>query len=203
MKIYLVRHGETLWNVEGKMQGWKDSPLSEQGIGNAKKLGEVLKDVPFDRIYCSPLGRTLATAEYIKGERQIPLVLDDRLKEMGFGTWEGVVRTVLQEQYPEELENFMTRPHQYQPDGGETFDEVFHRVEQGLMDLLHHSQGENLLVVTHTVVIKTIYAILKNIPLSDLWCPPYIYDTCLTVIEFNGGKCSFLLESDSSHRGLE
>lgn len=202
MRIYLVRHGETLWNLEGKMQGWKDSPLSERGIQNAKKLGERLQEIPFDLILCSPLGRTVATAEYIKGERDIPMKLVDGLKEMSFGLWEGMERSALEAQYPEALENFFRSPHLYRPVEGESFEDVFHRVERTLMDLLHHSQGEHILVVTHTVVIKAIYAILKNLPLSELWNLPYIYDTSLTIIEFDGGKVNFILEADGTHREM-
>ena len=69
MKLYITRHGETQWNTEKKMQGWQNSDLTGQGIENATRLGERLKDVDFSNIYSSPLGRAMDTANHIKGDR--------------------------------------------------------------------------------------------------------------------------------------
>lgn len=81
MDIYLIRHGETDWNKEKKLQGVTDIPLNAYGIELAEKTAEGLKDVPFDRIYTSPLIRAKKTAEIIRGNRPIDLVVKEELKE--------------------------------------------------------------------------------------------------------------------------
>lgn len=85
MNIYIARHGETKWNVEGRMQGFKNSDLTQRGISDARSLGESLKNIDFDYIYSSPLGRALDTAKYIRKDDSINIILDDSLKELNLG----------------------------------------------------------------------------------------------------------------------
>ncbi len=88
LTLYITRHGETKWNTEKRMQGWSDSSLTENGVKNAILLGNRLKDIEFDAIHTSPSQRTIITANLIKGDRKIPLIPDDQLKEINMGIWE-------------------------------------------------------------------------------------------------------------------
>ena len=90
MDIYLIRHGETDWNRMKKLQGTTDIPLNAYGIELAEKTAEGLKDVPFDRIYTSPLIRARKTAEIIRRDRPIEIIETDGLKEISFGDYEGL-----------------------------------------------------------------------------------------------------------------
>ena len=199
LKIYITRHGETQWNKESKMQGWKNSDLTEKGVENAKKLGESLKNVEFDYIYCSPLGRAIDTAKYIRGNRDTEITIIESLKEMGFGICEGMEHEKVKELYPSLQFNFWKKPHLYQPVNGERFDELINRVKKVLYDIIDNTSGENILIVSHTVVIKAIYLIIKNYCIEDLWNPPFMYDTCLTVLEVKDKKIEIILEADVSH----
>lgn len=199
MKLYITRHGETEWNKEGKMQGWQNSNLTEKGIANAKKLGEHLSQISFDRIYCSPLGRAVDTAKYIRGDRDTEILLMDALKEMGFGTWEGMEHEVIEEQYQTQRNHFWNKPQLYEPIDGESFEQLFHRVKAALDEVIANADGENFLIVSHAVTIKAIYAILRDTPLADLWGPPFLYDTCLTILEVIDNDIKFILEADVSH----
>ena len=199
MKIYLTRHGETQWNIQGRMQGWKNSDLTEKGICNAKKLGESLKNINFDCIYSSPSGRAIETANYIIGKRDTPIILKDSLKEMGFGLWEGMEHSKVEELYPVQLFNFWNKPHLYQTVRGESFEEVLFRTRQILDELVNITTCENILVVSHAGLIKAIYAILKNYSLEEFWNPPFMSDTCLTILEIKDKKISIILEADVSH----
>jgi probable phosphoglycerate mutase len=87
--LFLTRHGETIWNTKKMMQGWKDSPLTEKGIDQARKLANRLTDVTLDGIYSSTSNRAIATAEIIKGERSLKVMKLDSLRELSFGDWEG------------------------------------------------------------------------------------------------------------------
>ena len=89
MKIYLIRHGETDWNLEQRLQGATDIPLNENGLELARETAQGLKEVPFDLIYTSPLKRAKQTAEILRGERDIPLIEEPRIREICFGIYEG------------------------------------------------------------------------------------------------------------------
>lgn len=199
MRIYITRHGETQWNMEGRMQGWMNSDLTEKGIENAKRLGESLKDVNFGCIYSSPLGRAFDTAKHIRENKKTEIVLEDNLKEMGFGLWEGMEHSKIEELYSEERFNFWNKPHLYKPIDGESFQELFNRVGEIFNSIIMENSYENILIVSHAVVIKAIYAIVKKIPLEDFWSPPFMYDTCLTLLETSEDGIKVVLEGDTSH----
>ena len=199
MRIYITRHGETEWNKAGKMQGWQNSNLTRKGTANAKKLGESLKHIEFDHIYCSPLGRALDTAESIRGYKNTEITIKESLKEMGFGCWEGVELTELEELYPVQKYNFWHKPHLYEPVDGESYEELIGRVSVVFDEIVSNTSANNVLIVTHAAVIKAMYSIIKGLNLENFWEPPYIHDTCLTLLEAVNGEVRFILEADTSH----
>lgn len=200
MKLYVTRHGQTEWNVERRMQGHGDSPLTQKGIDNARLLGKRLMDVKFDHVYSSPLNRAKRTAELIMENRQTDIKLCPELKEMGFGIWEGMPEEARARLYPEQHFNFWNRPELYQPvEGGESFSQFKARVNKWLTNIISEKPGECILVVTHTCVIKALYSIINGIPLKDFWKDPVIYDTSLSIIEINNDIPHFILEADISH----
>jgi len=199
LRIYITRHGETQWNRECKMQGWKDSDLTQKGIDNAIKLGESLKDIDFNHIYCSPLGRAVDTARYIRGDRNTKITKIESLKEMGFGVWEGMKNEKIKEMYKEQQDNFWNNPQLYKSVNGESFDNIIDRVRKAFNEIIKTTTGENILIITHTVVIKAIYLIIKKYSLEDFWKPPFLYDTCLTILEVSDKKIDIILEADISH----
>ena len=87
MQIYIIRHGETDWNTKRLLQGATDIPLNQNGIEAARLTAEALKEIPFDEIYTSPLQRAVQTAEIMRGDRRIPIIKDERLKEISFGPY--------------------------------------------------------------------------------------------------------------------
>jgi broad specificity phosphatase PhoE len=199
LKIYITRHGETEWNKQGRMQGWKNSNLTEKGVDNAIKLGKSLKHIDFDYIYCSPLGRAIDTANYIRGDKNTEIIIIESLKEMGFGVYEGMENEKVKELYRLQQYNFWNKPHLYETIDGEKFEELIHRVNQVLKYIINNKTCENILIVTHTLVIKALYLIIKNRALEDFWKPPFMYDTCLTVLEVQGTKIEIIMEADISH----
>lgn len=199
MKIYLTRHGQTEWNIERRLQGRLDSDLSTLGNENARLLGTHLSDVAFDAIYASPSGRTIKTANLIKGNQQVKIVPDADLQEIYMGNWEGQQQSEVEKQYPDEFTAFWCAPHLYHPTERESFQEVQDRAVKVLERVIKKHTNGNVLLVTHTVVIKTLLAHIKELPLEKLWDPPYIHDTCLSVIEITGGKKHIMLEADMSH----
>ncbi|MGM0836582.1 MAG: histidine phosphatase family protein [Bacillota bacterium] len=201
LTLYITRHGETLWNTEKKLQGWKDSELTENGKRNARLLGERLKDIDFTAVYSSPSQRTLATSELILREKQTAIFQDENLREINMGDWEGQTHTFLQETYPEAYQAFWKAPHLYRSESGESFEQLHGRVVRFLDRLQKEQTDGNVLIVTHTVFIKALLLHMKKLQLENFWEGAYIHDTCLTVIELSSNQINILLEGDVSHRG--
>ncbi|MGL6108451.1 histidine phosphatase family protein [Romboutsia sp.] len=199
MKIYITRHGQTEWNVEGRMQGIKNSNLTEQGKKEALNLGDSLKDAKIEYIYTSPLTRAYDTAVLIKGDKNIPVEINENLKEMHFGIWEGMYNEEIVRDYADEHYKFWNEPHLYKSIDGETFEELIKRVKITLDDIINQNKGVNILLVTHAIVIKAIYAIIKDYELKSFWNPPFINNTCVTILECNEDEREFILEADTSH----
>ena len=200
MRLYITRHGETKWNLEGRMQGSGNSDLTEKGIADAIKLGEYLNDVEFNRIYSSPLGRAVETSKCIKNNRDIEIIYLDELKEMSFGVWEGMDKDLVIENYPEQYNNFWYNTEAYEPvENGESFDELFNRIQNSLDYICKNEKEGNVLVVAHAVVIKAILSIIKNNSLDKFWNPPFLHGTALTIIEVEDNKFDIIKEADMSH----
>jgi broad specificity phosphatase PhoE len=197
--LYLTRHGETEWNVEKRMQGWQDSPLTEKGKQDAMRLGKRLEAVDLTAIYASTSGRAFETAQLIRGKRLVPIYADEQLREMHLGDWEGKTHEEIKEMDPIAFEHFWNYPHLYTPRRGERFIDVQNRAFAAIKRIVErHSEG-NILIVTHGVVLKAVIARFKNVPLKELWAPPYMYGTSITIVKADGGRFELLLEGDVSH----
>ena len=184
-KLFLTRHGETEWNIEGRMQGWGDSPLTELGIKQAEWLKDRMSDTKIDVIYTSPAGRAKRTAEIIRGDREIEIIEDERLQEIKWGAWECLSQEEIQKIDLINYFNFWNHPSKYVPTfRAETFYDVMERSCASISNILRKEKGKNILVVTHTVTLKAYICQLQNRKLDTLWEPPFIKQTSLTEIEF-------------------
>ena len=200
MKIYLTRHGETEWNLMKRMHGHKNANLTQKGIEEAKKLGESLEDIEFDIIYSSPIQRAVDTSKYIRGNKNTKIITEDSLKELNFGKWEGMFEKDCSEKYPEQFNNLWYKPEIFEPvEGGERLQELMKRVEIWFNEIIKKSEYENILIVTHGVVNRAFYTVLKNNPIERFWEKPYILNTALTIIEIKDNNIEFILEADTSH----
>ena len=134
MQLYVMRHGETSWNTERKIQGRTDVELTENGKEMARLSAEGMKDIKFDYIYSSPLTRAYTTAEIICKNRDIPIFTDDRLMEVCFGEWEGKDITTRKDM----LEAFFDDPVNYAATGGaESYDDILKRARDFLEDVIY------------------------------------------------------------------
>ncbi|MEH7112976.1 histidine phosphatase family protein [Neobacillus niacini] len=198
--LYITRHGETEWNREKRLQGWLDSNLTDNGVINAVSLGERLKKTELAAIFSSPSGRTMATTNLIRGDRDIPIIFDENLREINMGDWEGNTHSSVKERYPKEYDAFWNAPHLFLRDGAESFEQTRERVIQVINRIKRDYQSGNILIVTHAVVIKCFYSFFKNTSIETLWDPPFIHDTSLTVVEMAETGFKIVLEGDISHR---
>lgn len=202
VKLYLVRHGETIWNIERKMQGgMKDSPLTKKGIEQANLLKNRMENINFDIIYSSPLERAVKTSRIVAAQRNIPIIKDDRLMEIDIGEWGGLTKEQAREKNPEQLDNFWTNPKMYVPITGESFLQVKIRAISLIKEIISKYEGKSILIVTHTVVLRILMAYFENRPLDELWEGSYIHQASLSEVEIENGCYNILLYGDTSHLG--
>ncbi|MFR5951438.1 MAG: histidine phosphatase family protein [Clostridia bacterium] len=155
MKIYVTRHGQTDWNVQGKTQGRADIELNEVGIKQAKQTKEELKNIDIDLIICSPLKRAKKTAEIINEGRNIPIIFDDQIIERNFGEFEGEKIKF------DEFWDYNAHPR-YQR--AETIQEIISRISNFLDKIKEEYKDKNVLLVTHGCVSIAINCYFKGIP---------------------------------------
>jgi probable phosphoglycerate mutase len=159
--IYLVRHGQTVFNRERRIQGHVDSPLTELGVRQARAVGGLLKDLIREpagwRVVSSPLGRARSTAEIVAGRLGLPVELDDRLKEMSWGDNDGRLRAELEQEHPD---TFGRSNWAFDVPSGESYDEVCARVGDWLADLPPEPE-RRVIAVSHGItgrVLRGLYA---------------------------------------------
>ena len=158
MKLLLTRHGQTDWNIEGKVQGITDTELNQTGIKQAEETREKLLNEKIDVIITSPLKRAKNTAEIIGKNRAIPIIIDDEIKERFFGKLEGKTR---KEFDFDELWNYKL-DKQYED--AESVGALFERVKGFLTKINENYKDTTVLVVTHGGVAVPIRASLEGIP---------------------------------------
>ena len=190
MKVYLVRHGETEWNRRGKIQGQADIPLNEKGEDLAFLTGQKMKDIPFKRIYTSPLSRARRTAELISGQRGLPLMEDSRLLEISYGNREGQLLALIHRLPFLRLHRYVSRPAAYvPPKGGETYDDLRKRcrefLEQELKPL--EEQMDHVLVCGHGALIREMVCIIDGIAPDAFWKGPVQKNCAVTVLSLEQG----------------
>lgn len=111
VRIILIRHGETQWNIEGRYQGQEDTHLSERGLKQGHMVAEGLKDTPIDVAISSPLERSYMTCSFCADLHGLPVLKDDRLLEINHGDWEGKLADEIEAKYPEAFHRWHTQPH--------------------------------------------------------------------------------------------
>ncbi|MEC9012838.1 MAG: histidine phosphatase family protein [SAR324 cluster bacterium] len=155
-EIILIRHGETEWNSQKRMQGHSNSDLSEVGMGQIQALGELMKNVSFDHIYSSDSLRTRQTAEAITQYSGHTLQFDQRIREKNLGVFEGLTSTEAKERHPEIYRLFKTAGANYVIDEGESTQQLLERALEFIEEIrLRHSQ-ERVVMVTHGGVVRVL-----------------------------------------------
>ena len=204
MKLYMIRHGETDWNVMRRFQGRTDIPLNEEGRRLARITSEALKDVPFTKIYTSPLKRAYETAMLIKGDRQIPVIEEPRIIEIGFGEYEGVCAGKEHYNIPDpKFLDFFDNPKSYQPPkGAESIEELKLRTADFLQEIAHKKSMEDdtILVSTHGAALRGLLSYLKQINTEDFWKGGVHKNCAVTVVEAIEGKAVILEEGKTYYK---
>lgn len=168
-KLWLVRHGQTDWNVEARYQGQTDVPLNATGVEQAQALAAEFADQNFDAIFSSPLQRARLTAEIIAAGLFLPVRTDDRLIEIHQGQWEGEIYYDLLERFPNEMRARREDPYRFRPPEGESAAEVAARASQAADEIYHLYPHGNVIVVSHALTLATLYCQANQIPLNEIY----------------------------------
>ncbi|MGL4997401.1 MAG: histidine phosphatase family protein [Cetobacterium sp.] len=201
LHIYFVRHGETVWNTLKIFQGSSNSPLTSLGIEQAKKLSIHLKNIEFNKVYSSPLGRTIETTKLILGDRNLEIFPIEEFKEISMGKVEGIARVEFEKNYPIEYHNFWHNASEYNPVAynGESYNEILKRVRKGLNKLISENIDGNILVVSHGVTLKALFTLINNKGIDEFSKQPIPENTSTTLVQYDSEKFKIIKFSDTEH----
>ena len=155
-EIFLIRHGETVWNSQLRMQGHSDSDLSSVGKVQIQALGQWMKNVPFNNIYSSDTLRAKQTAEAITQFSGHKLKIDRRLREKNLGVFEGLTTEEARERHPEIFHLFKTAGSKYVIDEGESTQQLLDRALEIVDEILVNHSEERVLLVTHGGFVRVL-----------------------------------------------
>lgn len=180
MKVYLLRHGETEGNVKGQFSGVTNTPLTTYGIEQAKEAHLKLEGESFDVVLSSPLSRAYDTAKCVTDQ---DVELDDELKEMNFGIFEGLTYLEIQDKYPDEFKVWQQEGTAYEFVEGESLKSFYDRITMSYAKIIKKYQGKDLLIVAHSGVIRSILAHEISEEFNHYW--KYKIDNCkISIIEY-------------------
>ena len=197
--FFLVRHGETEWNVERRIQGWADSPLTSLGLAQAEVHGQLLGRLGIDRIIVSPLGRAMQTVAPIVWETNVPAEHDERLREVCMGDWSGRTLQELQSLHLDQWQAREDDPEGYCPPNGESRLDVKTRVAP-LVAELNDASDQEVVLVSHGITIRMLLDLLLGlsdytrqklrVPNDVVYCVE-MGSSDPTVMHYVGGKGPF------------
>lgn len=200
--VYIVRHGETKWNAEGRIQGHTDIGLSERGKEQARAAARRLASVHIDVAYCSDLSRTRETAQIILGERDTPLHSVPELREYNKGVFEGLTGEEYRDRYPHLYEASLVNDPDFAPPGGETIRQCQARLAGFVKSVRKRHSEEDVLLVGHGGSLRSGIVALLDLPLEANW--KFAMQNCaLSVIRVYPENAVMHLYNDTSHLGDE
>lgn len=196
---YIVRHGKTQWNQMKKTQGKMDSPLTEEGIANAKILANRLKDLAIDKVVSSNLKRAVDTAHILMPDKEI--LLNPGFREIDFGCWEGLTIDEIKKKHGSLYEAWRESPENVDFHGGESMIDAYKRVQSTFWELDKKEQNQNILIVAHGIIIKLLLISFLDVPLAKAF---QLIQTnlSLNIIKTKNGVADIYTMNDTAHLGV-
>jgi probable phosphoglycerate mutase len=169
VRILLARHGETVYNVEGRWQGQSDSPLTERGLEQSRELARALAMEPLAAVYSSDLGRASSTAHEVAAPHALDVIEDERLREIDVGEWTDKGRAEIQAAWPDELHAWATSPSTMRLPAGESLQHAQTRALEFIAERMPAHLGQTVAVISHGAVSQTILVEAMGQTVDDLW----------------------------------
>jgi len=185
MELHLIRHGQTNWNVQRRIQGQSESILTDLGIHQAQVLGERLGHLDFDQVFCSTSLRTRQTAEHIFKHRDFNIEYLDSLREIGMGPWEGRLHDAVARDEPELYKHFFHEPHLFNVPGAETFAQIQQRIVTAVKTIVATFHQRQVMMVSHGTILKSFLCYIQQRPLSEMRDLPQLHNCSHSIVEVN------------------
>jgi probable phosphoglycerate mutase len=191
-QIYLVRHGQSVGNLNHLFLGHKDLDLSDLGRKQAERVCEYFQGISVDKIYASDLLRAYHTACPLAKEKGIEIIKNPRLREVYAGEWEGMPYSELFEKYPETAARWWEDTGLARPNGGESVAELQERVYSEVLRLAEENEGKTICLFTHFTPIFAMKTALAGVSLSEMKHQERPKNASVSHIEFENGKFSLI-----------
>ena len=196
--LFIVRHGQTVWNKEDRIQGHTDVALSERGIQQARSLRERLAAARIDAAYSSDLRRASETAEIVLSGRDVPLYAMPELREYRKGAHEGLTFDEVRARFPNEFPTYVTKDLDFAPEGGESTRAVSARMAGVVNEITQKHLDDSVLVVGHGGSLRAAMRALLGMPLDGNW--RFYFGNCtLTIVDVHADNAVLRLFNDASH----
>lgn len=196
MQLILIRHGETLWNKEGRVQGLSDIELSDVGLCQAHKLASSIQHFSIKAIYSSPMKRAYQTAQIINEAHNVPISLEPGLSEMNQGDFEGISFKELMTFNKDFIQRWLDDPAAVTMPNGESIGSLQKRTWPVVARII--DKAENAVIVSHNLAIATIICKIKNISLSQ-FREAGVGTASKTIVSFQNGAASIDMFNDRTH----
>jgi 2,3-bisphosphoglycerate-dependent phosphoglycerate mutase len=197
-EFIVIRHGETAWNAQSRIQGHLDSPLNEEGLAQALLTGERLAHETFTTLYCSDLGRALQTAQPIVDRSGHEVIREPRLRERQLGVFQGLTGAQCERDYPADYARFKVRDVDHVVPGGESVRQLFARVSGLFIELAARHPGERVVAVTHGGVLDALHRFAAGMALEVRREFP-LYNASLNIIVCEDGRWTIERWGDITH----
>ena len=199
-RLYLVRHGATQLTAEDRFAGAVGVDLSDEGRWQVRRLAERIADDAIRAVYCSPLGRTVETAEILAAPHRLTPIRRDGLREISHGRWEGLTRREVESQYPEEYAAWEVDPFTFAPQDGESGLAVLARALPVVREIVVSHPHETVLVVSHKATLRLILSSLLGFDARGYRDRLDQSPACLNVVDFKDPvRARLMLFNDVSH----
>ena len=196
--IYIVRHGQTEWNLLGKTQGHGNSDLTPKGIEQAELLADSMTKYPIDYIYSSDLGRAYQTAEIIGNKLSIEVEKTEALREMNFGTWEGRIIKDIIEEDPELYKMWRNEPNLAKIPQGETLSQIKERTDAFIKEINEKYDGKHIVLVTHSLCARIMLLSFLDSDVKNIYRINQA-NTALNIIELRDYGPVVMKMNDTTH----
>jgi len=198
-RICLIRHGETAWNAQHRLQGHEDIALNERGQAQARAVATALQGHDFAAIHHSDLQRATATARAIGAARGLPMIVEHALRERHFGILQGLSREESEQKFPGLYTEIRTRnPHIAPPGGGESLDSFAQRISNAMHAIAVRHAGQNVLIVSHGGCMDIMYRVVTGKPLTEPRDFP-LGNATLNWIEYQDARWNLRVWDEKAH----
>ncbi len=196
--FYIVRHGQTNWNILGRTQGHGNSDLTKKGLEQAKELADAIVDYPIDYIYSSDLGRAVQTAQIIANKLNLDVKKTSALREMGFGIWEGLLIEEIKRDHLDTYNTWRNKPHLVNIEGGENLHIIKERTDKFIKELNKKYDNKHIVLVSHSVTVRAMLLSFLGSSMQNIYRIKQD-NTALNIVECRDYGPVVIKMNDTSH----